>query len=40
MIYLLQDCYKDPNGEYHDILKIGYSNRSFMELQDAKPENI
>ena len=31
MIYLLQDCYKDTNGEYHDILKIGYSNRSFME---------
>ena len=31
MIYLLQDCYKDPNGEYHDILKIGYSSRSFLE---------
>ena len=31
MIYLLQDCYKDPNGGYHDILKIGYSSRSFLE---------
>ena len=31
MIYLLQDCYKDTNNEYHDILKIGYSSRSFLE---------
>ena len=31
MIYLLQDCYKDTNNEYHDILKIGYSSRPFLE---------
>lgn len=29
MIYLLQDCYKDENNAYHDILKIGYSKNSF-----------
>jgi hypothetical protein len=29
MIYLLQDCYKDNEGEYHNILKIGYSKDSF-----------
>ena len=28
MIYLIQDCYKDNNG-YHDILKIGYSDKRF-----------
>lgn len=28
MIYLIQDCYKDDNG-YHDILKIGYSDKEF-----------
>lgn len=31
MIYLLQDCYKDINNEYHDVLKIGYSNKPFLE---------
>lgn len=30
MIYLLQDSYKDNDG-YHDILKIGYSKKSFQE---------
>ena len=29
MIYILQDCYKDENNIYHDILKIGYSKDSF-----------
>ena len=29
MIYLLQDCYKDDKGEYHDVLKIGFSKDSF-----------
>lgn len=29
MIYLLQDCYKDRDNSYHDILKIGYSKDSF-----------
>ena len=31
MLYLLQDCYKDEEGEYHDILKIGYTRKSFGE---------
>ena len=31
MIYLLQDCYKDENGKYHDILKIGYSSKFFQK---------
>jgi len=31
MIYLLQDCYKDDKGNYHDILKIGYSKDSFSK---------
>ena len=34
MIYLLQDCYKDDNGEYKDILKIGYSKNSFTENRE------
>jgi hypothetical protein len=34
MIYLLQDCYKDSNGIYHDILKIGYSDKSFKESRE------
>ena len=34
MIYLLQDCYKNDKGEYIDILKIGYSERPFMESRN------
>ena len=26
MIYLIQDCYKDDSGNYHDILKIGFTD--------------
>ena len=29
MIYLLQDCYKDEDNIYHDILKIGYTKDKF-----------
>lgn len=25
MIYLIQDCYEDQEGNFHRILKIGYS---------------
>ena len=31
MIYLLRDCYKDENGKYHDVLKIGYSSKFFQK---------
>lgn len=31
MIYLLQDCYEDQEGNFQKILKIGYSSKSFME---------
>ena len=34
MIYLLQDCYKNDKGEYIDILKIGYSEKPFMESRN------
>lgn len=34
MIYLLQDCYKDGNGEYKDLLKIGYSKNNFAENRE------
>lgn len=36
MIYLLQDCYKDNKGEYHDILKIGYSKDSFSRNRQGQ----
>ena len=36
MIYLLQDCYKDNEGEYHDILKIGYSKDSFSRNRQGQ----
>lgn len=36
MIYLLQDCYKDSKGEYHDILKIGYSKDKFSENREKQ----
>ena len=36
MIYLLQDCYKDDKGEYHDILKIGYSKDSFSRNRQGQ----
>ena len=36
MIYLLQDCYKDNKGEYHDILKIGYSKDSFSDNRQGQ----
>ena len=36
MIYLLQDCYKDNKGEYHDILKIGYSKDSFSKNRQGQ----
>lgn len=35
MIYLLQDCYKDEKGEYHDVLKIGYSSKPFKESRKS-----
>ena len=31
MIYLLQDCYEDQEGNFHRILKIGYSSKPFEE---------
>lgn len=34
MIYLLQDCYKNENNEVIDILKIGFSNKSFKESRE------
>ena len=36
MIYLLQDCYKDNKGEYHDILKIGFSKDSFSRNRQGQ----
>jgi hypothetical protein len=36
MIYLLQDCYKDNKGEYHDILKIGYSKDRFSDNRQGQ----
>ena len=36
MIYLLQDCYKDNKGEYHDILKIGYSKDNFSDNRQGQ----
>ena len=36
MIYLLQDCYKDNEGEYHDILKIGYSKDNFSKNRQGQ----
>ena len=35
MIYLLQDCYKDEDNIYHDILKIGYSKDSFDSFRKS-----
>ena len=34
MTYLLQDCYKDSEGNYHDVLKVGYSGRSFKNSRE------
>jgi len=34
MIYLIQDCYKDDNGNFVDILKIGYSSKPFKESRE------
>ncbi len=34
MIYLIQDCYKNDEGEYIDILKIGYSDKPFMKSRN------
>lgn len=31
MIYLIQDCYEDLEGNFHRVLKIGYSSKSFRE---------
>ena len=31
MIYLIQDCYEDKEGNFQKILKIGYSSKTFME---------
>jgi len=31
---MIQDCYKDENGNYVDILKIGYSDKSFMKSRN------
>ena len=36
MIYLLQDCYKDNEGEYHDVLKIGYSKDNFSKNRQGQ----
>ena len=35
MIYLLQDCYKDDNGNYNDVLKIGYSKEEFSKIRQS-----
>ena len=35
MIYLIQSCYKDDFGQYHDILKIGYCKNSFDKSRRA-----
>lgn len=34
MVYLIQDCYKDENSNYIDILKIGYSDKPFMKSRN------
>ena len=31
MIYLIQDCYEDKEGNFHRVLKIGYSSKTFDE---------
>ena len=31
MIYLIQDCYEDQEGNFQKILKIGYSSKTFDE---------
>ena len=31
MIYLIQDCYEDQEGNFQKILKIGYSSKTFGE---------
>ena len=31
MIYLIQDCYEDKEGNFQKILKIGYSSKTFDE---------
>ena len=36
MIYLIQDCYKNDNGEYVDILKIGYSDKPFKQSRNSQ----
>lgn len=36
MLYLLQDCYKDSEGNYHDILKVGYSSKSFIRSRGSQ----
>ena len=39
MVYLLQDCYKDDNGAYHDILKIGFCRGEDFENSRGKAYN-
>lgn len=35
MIYLIQDCYEDSEGNYHKVLKIGYSKKPFGESRES-----
>ncbi len=35
MLYLLQDCYKDESGVYHDILKIGFCKKDFKSNRES-----
>ena len=36
MIYLIQDCYEDQEGNFHRVLKIGYSSKLFVEGRKSK----
>ena len=40
MIYLIQDCYKDDNGNYHDILKIGFTDNLERRKIQYKSNNF
>ena len=36
MIYLIQDCYEDLEGNFQRVLKIGYSSKPFKESRKSK----
>lgn len=40
MIYLIQDCYKDDSGNYHDILKIGFTDNLERRDQQYRSNNF